>query len=96
LKLDWIASPPLPSEESRPTQSKAMLLYPSQEKLQMLLELGEIGYVKGILQRLDEIEQQDQVYQPFAGEMRRLVKRFRLNDYSKRIKEMMHHDVDKL
>jgi signal transduction histidine kinase/CheY-like chemotaxis protein/purine-cytosine permease-like protein len=96
LKLDWIASPPLPSGESRPTQSKAMLLYPSQEKLQMLLELGEIGYVKGILQRLDEIEQQDQVYQPFAGEMRRLVKRFRLNDYSKRIKEMMHHDVDKL
>ncbi|PUA17147.1 ATP-binding protein [Glaciimonas sp. PCH181] len=98
LKLDWIAGPaPTPvTLAPLPVQTKVMFLYPSQEKLDALLALGEIGYVKGILQRLDEIAAQDQAYLPFTNEMRGLVKRFRLNDFNNRIKEMMRDDVDKV
>ncbi|MEB0013809.1 ATP-binding protein [Glaciimonas sp. Gout2] len=109
LKLDWIAEEPkIPeqsTQESTPqvqdkvkpeVPAKVMFLTPSQEKLETLLALGEIGYVKGILRRLDEIAQQDALYLPFTSDMRRLVKRFRLNDFNNRIKEMMREDVDKV
>ena len=90
LDIDWITqTPPAPV-------TQVMHMIPSAEKLNMLLELGSIGYVKGILRQLDEIEQQDRAYAPFASELRKMVKQFRLNDYTKRIKEVMRHDVDNI
>lgn len=71
-----------------------MMLVPSQEKLQTLLELGSIGYAKGILRKLDEMEQQNSAYLPFTTELRKLVRQFRLNEYVTRIKEMIRHDVN--
>ncbi|MDY7579196.1 ATP-binding protein [Herbaspirillum sp. RTI4] len=98
LNLDWVAgAPPVdPATYVAKLLPPTMLLVPSSSTMRDLLELGEIGYIKGILQKLDDIEQENPAHLPFTGELRRLVKRFRLNDYSQRIKEMMHHDADQI
>ncbi|WP_034296618.1 ATP-binding protein [Herbaspirillum sp. RV1423] len=93
LQIDWV-SLPTPVSESPPLESKPMMLVPSQEKLHALLELGAIGYAKGILKKLDDMEQQNSAYLPFTTELRQLVKQFRLNEYVTRIKEMIRHDVN--
>ena len=89
LKVDWISDPAPPAAAGAAAGS-AILVIPAREKLQALLELGAIGYIKGIVGKLDEIEQQDPVYQPFTRELRELVKRFRLNDYSARLQALLH------
>jgi signal transduction histidine kinase/CheY-like chemotaxis protein/purine-cytosine permease-like protein len=89
LKVDWI-SDPAPQAASDGAACSTVMVIPAREKLQALLELGAIGYIKGIGAKLDEIEQQDQVYLPFTGELRELVKRFRLNDYNARLQALLH------
>ncbi len=100
LHIEWVSATGVPvvlapSLKTMPQSViKPMLLVPSQEKLQALLELGQIGYAKGILKKLDEMEQLNPAYLPFTTELRQLIKQFRLNDYINRIKEMIRHDVN--
>jgi signal transduction histidine kinase/CheY-like chemotaxis protein/purine-cytosine permease-like protein len=95
LRIDWVSAPlPLAVPANEAIVAQTMMLVPSQEKLQALLELGSIGYAKGILKKLDEMEQQNSAYLPFTTELRKLVKQFRLNEYVTRIKEMIRHDVN--
>jgi signal transduction histidine kinase/CheY-like chemotaxis protein/purine-cytosine permease-like protein len=97
LQIEWVSASTVPAAPSRDAAELApqpMLLVPSQEKLQTLLELGKIGYAKGILKKLAEMEQLNPAYLPFTTELRQLIKQFRLNDYLNRIKEMIRHDVN--
>ena len=71
-----------------------MLLIPPKATLNRLLELGSIGYVKGIHTELDAIAEKNAVYAPFCAELRSLVERFRLPEYTHRLKEWIHDDVD--
>ena len=59
---------------------------PEGEELQALLELGSIGHVKAIHQRLDAIELADARHAPFAEELRDLVRQFRLDEFSRRVR----------
>jgi DNA-binding response OmpR family regulator len=90
LRLDWIADP-----ASAPASDliKAETI-PAVEDLTVLLELGSMGYIKGILEKLSELEQQTPSHVAFATELRRLVKRFRLNEYSIRLKEAIRNATD--
>ena len=88
LQIEWLSTAP----PALPAQT--VLLVPPPAKLQALLELGNIGYAKGIVKKLDELELQSSAYLPFTTELRQLVKQFRLNDYVIRLKEMMVHDVN--
>ncbi|MEB0136673.1 ATP-binding protein [Actimicrobium sp. CCC2.4] len=84
LKLDWIAMP-LPA-----VLPGAPATRPPPEELAALLELGAIGYVKGILAKLTELEQHTPSQLAFTTELRELVRRFRLNDFAARLKEAIH------
>ncbi len=57
------------------------------ETLKELLKLGAIGYVKGIHEKLDEIERGDRRYTHFVTELRELVKQFRLVEFSRSVAE---------
>jgi signal transduction histidine kinase/CheY-like chemotaxis protein/purine-cytosine permease-like protein len=98
LQLEWVSAPAAGNAAdpvgAAPLAARPMLLVPSQEKLGTLLELGQIGYAKGILKKLDEMEQLNPAWLPFTTELRQLVRQFRLNDYINRIKEMIRHDVN--
>jgi hypothetical protein len=69
-------------------------MIPPRATLAKLVELGDIGYVKGIVALLSDIENKNALYAPFCTELKTLVERFRLPEYSNRLKEWMHDDVD--
>ena len=72
------------------TEAQQAML-PDLVELTALLELGSIGYAKGILEKLAWLDQQSASYQAFTTQLRDLVKRFRLNDYASRLKEAIQN-----
>ncbi|MFT5588355.1 MAG: signal transduction histidine kinase/CheY-like chemotaxis protein [Bradyrhizobium sp.] len=82
LRLEWIAAPPPAAILTTTTPT-----LPSLDELTALLELGAIGYVKGILAKLTELEQRTPSQLTFTTGLRELVRRFRLNDFAARLKE---------
>lgn len=89
LGIEWIAA-----AKAAPPAAQRVRMFPPQPTLAHLLELGAIGYVKGIIAALDEIENRNALYAPFCAELRALVERFRLPEYMNRLKEWNHEDVD--
>jgi CheY-like chemotaxis protein len=92
LKLDWIHNGEQLDPQAIRRPQRADLDLPPVEQIDELLELGAIGYVKGIKQKLDEIDRLDPRYEPFTGELRTFVNRFRLAEYSDWIKEVTSHE----
>jgi signal transduction histidine kinase/DNA-binding NarL/FixJ family response regulator len=89
LGIEWTAAAP-----SSSAAVQAVRLIPPRATLNRLMELGSIGYVKGIHAELDAIVEKNAVYAPFCAELRSLVERFRLPEYTHRLKEWMHDDMD--
>ena len=75
--------------------AQAVQMVPPRATLARLLELGAIGYVKGITAELEALEQRHPMYAPFCSELRTLVERFRLPEYMNRLKEWVYDDVDR-
>jgi signal transduction histidine kinase/purine-cytosine permease-like protein/ActR/RegA family two-component response regulator len=85
LQLEWLKRPePL-------TGPVAPLIAPSVEALNALYELGAEGYVKGILEKLDWLEQQEPLSASYLQSLRSQVKRFQLNDFNRRLEDAMLH-----
>ena len=91
LGIEWTAAITSPA-----TEEQAIRLVPPKATLIRLLELGAIGYVKGIHAELDAITSKNAIYAPFCAELRSLVERFRLPEYTNRLKEWMHDDMDRV
>ncbi|MBC7499786.1 MAG: response regulator [Herminiimonas sp.] len=72
----------------------AHVVVPSPACIAILLEMGAMGYVKGILGKLDEIEQEAPAIRAITNELRLLVKHYRFDDYMKRLREMPRHATD--
>ncbi len=90
LGIEW-----LPGVQPARRTAQAVQVVPPKATLARLLELGAIGYVKGITAELDALEQKHPMYAPFCGELRTLVERFRLPEYMNRLKEWVYDDVDR-
>lgn len=85
LQLQWLKrAEPLPGP-------LAPLIAPSVAALNALYELGELGYVKGILEKLDWLEQHEPHSASYVQSLRGQVKRFQLNDFNRRLKDALHH-----
>ncbi len=93
LGIEWMAG--LQAVQAAPA-AQAVRLVPPKATLSHLLGLGEIGYVKGIVAELDELERKHPMYAPFCGELRTLAERFRLPEYMNRLKEWVYDDVDRI
>ncbi|MBB5393418.1 MULTISPECIES: ATP-binding protein [unclassified Herbaspirillum] len=93
LRLEWVAPPPAAAAATT-APAQPVMLVPPRHKLQALLELGAIGYAKGILHQLDELERHTPAYLPFTTDLRQLVRQFRLNEYVTRIEELIRHDLN--
>ncbi len=89
LGIEWTSAPP-----PQPSTAWPMRLIPPRATLARLSELGAIGFVKGIHTELDRIEKHNPMYAPFCDELRSLVERFRLPEYTNRLKEWMYDDMD--
>ncbi len=91
LGIEWVAAP---TSAVATAAASAVRLIPPKPVLNKLLELGAIGYVKGIVEALNALEQKNIMYAPFCAELKVLAERFRLPEYTNRLKEWMYDDVD--
>jgi len=79
LGLEWIhENAALPDEEQRSAAQRMPV--PPAEQLHELLDVVRIGYVKGLLEKIEHIERLDNRYAPFAQLLRRLAREFRLTE----------------
>ncbi len=80
LALEWIsaaAAPPVPEPAPAP---EAPLALPAEPHLRALQELVDIGYVRGIVKRLDQIEHESPACAAFVERMRAMARGFRLDE----------------
>ena len=89
LGLAWVSAegpePPLPG-----SPAPGRLHYPPEEYLRALEEQIDLGYVRGILGKLDEIAKRDARYGDFVEVMRQLGRRFQFDA----MKEVLHAGLD--
>lgn len=79
LDLEWVVAPPLVSAPSAmpAVETVAQLMLPEAPYLQALGELIDLGYVRGILKKLDDIALLDSDYAEFVSVMRQHAQSFR-------------------
>ncbi len=95
LGLEWIyREAPVESKAPAPEPEVATVL-PSDDQIRDLQALGAIGYVKGILDKLDEIERADSRHSTFVRHLRERVKGFRIEEYSRLLNRIVNHDASK-
>ena len=56
--------------------------------LTVLQQLGEMGYVRGILEKLDELDRLDTAYAPITHALRSCVQRFDLQGFARALEEV--------
>lgn len=64
-----------------------VLIFPPQDELRQIEELVSLGYVRGILKKVDELEAVDTAYSPFAVQIRRLAGRFQMDGLAKLVRK---------
>ena len=84
LGLTW-----LHRTQERPASVQRVTL-PDSDDLQALRELGALGYIRGIQQRLDDIDQRNPACASFTASLRSLVKHFQLDEFNRQLKEAEH------
>ncbi|HTJ97890.1 MAG TPA: ATP-binding protein, partial [Rhodocyclaceae bacterium] len=77
LTIDWLEVP-APPELPAPEKVTTELLYPPLEHLQALQELANLGYMRGILKKIDEIETLAPEHGEFVTTVRDLARQFQL------------------
>lgn len=92
LALTWIETSPSaePARHDAPSdRPDALRVQPPGDILRSLHELGNLGYVRGILDKLNEIEQHEPAYLTFTGLLRDHVERFDLPEYLRILERSM-------
>ena len=89
LKLEWqYGSDEIPVSFWRPESGSR----PPARHIEALIGLGQIGYVKGIQLKLDEIGSEHPEHADFVAQMRSLVDRFDLDQYMATLKTLHAHE----
>lgn len=88
LGLVWIArGDPPPSVAAGTAQLEAPAPLPAAQ-LESLRDLGALGHVRGILEKLDEIERLDPRLATLAASLRADIKTFRLSDFMRKLEAL--------
>ena len=82
LEIEWLYHVPPVSFATQNVPDKSKMVYPSSQILSELNELVSLGYIRGILKKIEEIEALDQRHSEFARVVREFVEKFQLNPLS--------------
>jgi len=85
LSLQWLQQP-----VAVPVQPARMLVYPKREQLDALRELVTLGYYRGILNQLDEIERSNPSCAVFVTDMRLLAQQFQFETMGQQLSGITH------
>jgi signal transduction histidine kinase/CheY-like chemotaxis protein/purine-cytosine permease-like protein len=94
--MTTIAEPGSDPPAQRNAGADGKHVMPPATDLRALRDLGELGHVRGILAKLDDIERRDARLGPFIQRLRRLVKSFRLSDYMHVLEQVSHDSASPL
>jgi CheY-like chemotaxis protein len=89
LGLQWLRR-----TASLPTAQLTSNVLPSASDLDALRELGAMGYIRGILEKLDAIDRLTPASTRFTTPLRALVKSYRLDEFNRQLKEAEHEHAD--
>ena len=85
LNIEWIYDQPKGASASSSTRAVAgdisTLTAPSRGDIEDLIRLGQIGYVRGIVEKLNELEDEGGAHGEFVRHLRAAVDRFDLRRY---------------
>ncbi|MFZ4478790.1 MAG: ATP-binding protein [Rhodoferax sp.] len=88
LSLDWLSAAPVaPVASAGPAP---VWVYPEHTQLEALCELVSLGYYRGIMNKLDEIDARQPRCGVFVAAMRELAKQFRFEAMSEQLKGRVH------
>ncbi|WP_022724310.1 ATP-binding protein [Rhodopseudomonas sp. B29] len=88
LRIDWIHK----SEATTANGSAGELHSPPMQHVEELLELGKIGYIRGIESKLDQITTDYPESAAFVAQLRSLVEAFDLDQYMKTLNALYRHE----
>jgi signal transduction histidine kinase/CheY-like chemotaxis protein len=88
LMLSWTYVDPAATIEAQTINLP--FVYPASPELRALLDLTSMGYVRGILNKLDDIEAADPAHAIFAQHMRELTQQFQLESLNEHLKKALH------
>ncbi len=80
LQIEWLYDEPATAPAAAPLPADATA---TPELLDALWSLGQMGHVRGIHRKLDEMDESDASSRALAAHLRMLVKEFQLNRYMK-------------
>jgi len=88
LQLEWIHATPaaLPAPEPAHALDGAL---PEPEQLRALDELVSLGYFRGIVRKLDEIEAEDPAQAAFVNNLRGMARQFQLDAMTRVIRQAL-------
>ena len=89
LSLTWLEAP-VPAPDCAP--QTATLIYPAPALLAALSELVDLGYYRGILNKLDEIESSEPSCADFVLAMRTLTRQYRFETMSEQLSQTDHEN----
>lgn len=90
--LEWETQVPSQLPETAPTADEKALVYPPAEFVHALNDLVTMGYVRGILKKLDEIEALDARFGFFVQKLRPLARQFRFDAIAGILQQSESHD----
>lgn len=85
LSLVWLDAPP---QSAVPVAAAGPRVYPAAAQLEALREVVSLGYYRGIMNTLDEIEEAQPQSAGFAAEMRALARQFQFEAMSQQLSQV--------
>ncbi|MBS0342592.1 MAG: response regulator, partial [Proteobacteria bacterium] len=92
LQLRWTGEPagvpPEPGASGAPDAPDPPLVRPSHERIRLLEEAVSLGYLRGIMNQLDEIERLQPECGPWADRQRAMARQFQLDALARSLAEL--------
>ncbi|RDH98872.1 signal transduction histidine kinase [Caldimonas thermodepolymerans] len=90
LQLEWTEAPRVEGPGAPAPAAAAQPVVPPEPRLLALQEAIDLGYFRGILKLLDEIEAEDARHAPFVQRLRELARQFQLDAMTHVLRQARH------
>ncbi len=88
LNLEWVTEDNLPAQNAASEATQPMVL-PAKEQLNELLSLVNLGYMRGINQKLEALLEMDPAYQLFVETLKDMARQFQLEAMKNYLEEKL-------
>ncbi len=91
LSLVWLEAP-APASAPAATPPSVQRVYPGRQHLDALQEVVSLGYYRGIMNKLDEIERSEAQCADFVADMRGLARQFQFEAMGRQLNRQIHEN----